>query len=73
MTDRYDIGQEFFRWEMATAVVGSILGINPFDQWGVELGKTLAQGMSDALAGGAGAARLPGIAADILAAGGRSD
>ena len=27
-----DIGGEFFRWEFATAVAGSILGINPFDE-----------------------------------------
>ena len=30
--DKYDIGAEFFRWEFATAVIGSFLGINPFDQ-----------------------------------------
>ena len=34
--DRYDLGAEFFRWEFATAVAGSILGINPFDQPDVE-------------------------------------
>jgi transaldolase/glucose-6-phosphate isomerase len=33
------LGQEFFRWEMATAVAGSILGINPFDQPDVEAQK----------------------------------
>lgn len=27
-----DLAQEFFRWEFATAVVGQILGINPFDE-----------------------------------------
>ena len=27
-----DLGSEFFRWEFATAVVGAILGINPFDE-----------------------------------------
>ena len=32
LEDRYDLGQEFFRWEFATAVVGAILGINAFDQ-----------------------------------------
>jgi transaldolase/glucose-6-phosphate isomerase len=37
--DVYDLGQEFFRWEMATAVAGSILGINPFDQPDVEASK----------------------------------
>lgn len=33
------LGQEFFRWEMATAVAGAILGINPFDQPDVEASK----------------------------------
>ncbi|HUZ75728.1 MAG TPA: bifunctional transaldolase/phosoglucose isomerase [Stellaceae bacterium] len=37
--DRYHIGQEFFRWEMAVAVAGSVLGINPFDQPDVEASK----------------------------------
>ena len=37
--DRYDLAGEFFRWEMATAVAGSVLGINPFDQPDVEAGK----------------------------------
>jgi transaldolase / glucose-6-phosphate isomerase len=39
VTDRYHIGQEFFRWEFATAVAGSILGINPFNQPDVEASK----------------------------------
>ena len=33
------IGQEFFRWEIAVAVAGSIIGINPFDQPDVEASK----------------------------------
>jgi transaldolase/glucose-6-phosphate isomerase len=33
------LGQEFFRWEMATAVAGAALGINPFDQPDVESAK----------------------------------
>jgi transaldolase / glucose-6-phosphate isomerase len=37
--DPYDLGEEFFRWEVATAVAGSILGINPFDQPDVEASK----------------------------------
>jgi transaldolase/glucose-6-phosphate isomerase len=36
----YDLGQEFFRWEIATAVAGSIMGINPFNQPDVEASKT---------------------------------
>ena len=39
MTDTYNLGQEFFRWEIATAVAGSILGINAFNQPDVEASK----------------------------------
>ena len=39
VADLYDLGQEFFRWEVATAVAGSILGINAFDQPDVEASK----------------------------------
>lgn len=39
MADRYDLAQEIFRWEMAAAVAGSILEINPFDQPDVEASK----------------------------------
>ncbi len=35
----YNLGQEFFRWEMATAVAGSLIGINPFNQPDVEASK----------------------------------
>ena len=37
--DRRQIAQEFFRWEIATAVAGAFLGINPFDQPDVEASK----------------------------------
>ena len=39
IADVYDVGQEFFRWELATAVAGSILEINPFNQPDVEASK----------------------------------
>jgi transaldolase/glucose-6-phosphate isomerase len=39
LADPYELGQEFFRWEFATAVAGSILGINPFDQPDVQAAK----------------------------------
>ncbi|MGH7002215.1 MAG: bifunctional transaldolase/phosoglucose isomerase, partial [Stellaceae bacterium] len=39
LADRYHIGQEFFRWEIATAVAGVILRIDPFDQPDVEASK----------------------------------
>jgi len=41
--DLYDLGGQFFLWEMAIAVAGSRLGINPFDQPNVEAAKVLAR------------------------------
>jgi transaldolase / glucose-6-phosphate isomerase len=37
--DIYDLGQEFFRWEIATAVAGALIGINAFNQPDVEASK----------------------------------
>ena len=48
LADRSLLGQEFFRWEFATAVAGSILGINPFDQPDVEASKNAARAMTEA-------------------------
>ena len=39
LPDPYEVGQEFFRWEFAIAVAGSLLGINPFDQPDVQAAK----------------------------------
>ena len=39
LSDEYDVGAEFFRWEFATAVAGNILGIHPFDQPDVQRAK----------------------------------
>ncbi|MGH7964936.1 MAG: bifunctional transaldolase/phosoglucose isomerase [Candidatus Binatia bacterium] len=39
LEETMDLGQEFFRWEIATAVAGSILGINAFNQPDVEASK----------------------------------
>jgi hypothetical protein len=39
LPDPRELGQEFFRWEFATAVAGSMLGINPFDQPDVQTAK----------------------------------
>ncbi|MCY4111945.1 MAG: hypothetical protein OXF96_08405, partial [Chloroflexi bacterium] len=39
MGDVHDLGAEFWRWELATAVAGWVLGINPFDQPNVEESK----------------------------------
>jgi transaldolase/glucose-6-phosphate isomerase len=46
--DAYDLGQEFFRWEIATAVAGSIMGINPFDQPDVEASKLATRALTEA-------------------------
>jgi transaldolase / glucose-6-phosphate isomerase len=39
LSNTYTLGQEFFRWEIATAVAGSIIGINAFNQPDVEASK----------------------------------
>ena len=39
LSAEYELAQEFFRWEFAVAVAGSILGINPFDQPDVQAAK----------------------------------
>jgi len=44
--DTYDLGQEFFRWEIATAVAGSIIGINPFNQPDVEASKVVTRSLT---------------------------
>ncbi len=45
--DVYDIGQEFFRWELATAAAGALLGLNPFDQPDVEASKIAARTLTE--------------------------
>ncbi len=47
VADVYDLGQEFFRWEIATAVAGSIIGINPFDQPDVEASKIATRKLTE--------------------------
>lgn len=52
LSGEYELGQEFFRWEFATAVAGAVLGINPFDQPDVQSAKdktreVLASGEAD--------------------------
>ena len=43
LNDIYDLGGEFLRWEVAVAVAGRLIGINPFDQPDVELAKVRAR------------------------------
>ena len=58
LSDAYDLGAEFFRWELATAVAGSMLGVNPFDQPDVGLAKDRTDAM---LAEYAASGRLPAV------------
>ena len=48
LNDKYSLGQEFFRWEFATAVAGSIMDINPFNQPDVESAKVEARKLTEA-------------------------
>ena len=46
LPDIYDLGAEFFRWEIATAVAGSIIGINAFNQPDVEASKVATRNLT---------------------------
>ena len=63
LSGEYELGQEFFRWEFATAVAGSILGINPFDQPDVQSAKDKTK---EVLASGDEPAVEPAGSADEL-------
>ncbi len=47
VSEVYNLGQEFFRWEIATAVAGSFIGINPFDQPDVEASKVATRKLTE--------------------------
>jgi glucose-6-phosphate isomerase len=47
LNDVYDLGAEFFLWEMATAFAGWRLGINPFDQPNVQESKDATKALLD--------------------------
>jgi hypothetical protein len=48
VADEYGVAAEFFRWEFATAVAGSIMGINPFNQPDVEASKIATRRLTSA-------------------------
>jgi transaldolase/glucose-6-phosphate isomerase len=57
LADPLDLGREIFRWEMAVAAAGAVIGVNPFDQPDVQHAKELAsQAMKQRSAGPEGAA-----------------
>lgn len=57
--DPIDLGAEFVRWEVATAIAGAVLGIDPFDQPNVEEAKNLTRTVLAAAEGGAAPAEPP--------------
>ena len=48
LNESMDIGQEFFRWEVATAVASAVLGVNAFNQPDVEAAKVATRGFMKA-------------------------
>ena len=65
--DLYEIGAQFFIWEAATAVIGHLMGINPFDQPNVEAAKRLAGEMIfDYVETGRLPAEQPGQTDDVV-------
>jgi glucose-6-phosphate isomerase len=64
LPDPYELGQEFFRWEFAVAVAGSIIGINPFDQPDVQAAKDKT---NEVLAGGDVALEPEGSLDELIA------
>jgi transaldolase / glucose-6-phosphate isomerase len=48
LDEKMALGEEFFRWEIATAVAGSIMGINPFNQPDVEASKIATKALTEA-------------------------
>jgi len=63
LADPLDLGREMFRWEVAVAAAGAVLGIHPFNQPDVEFAKVLArEAMKQAGAGGGGEAKTVPVA-----------
>jgi transaldolase/glucose-6-phosphate isomerase len=65
LKDSYDLGGQIFIWELATAVAGYRLGINPFDQPNVESAKIRAR---ELVAGFSSGGKLPDAAEGAVAA-----
>ncbi len=59
LEDALDLGAAVFQWELATAVIGAVLGVHPFDQPDVEAAKIAARDRMAAAASGPGADERP--------------
>ena len=64
--DPYTLGQIIALYEHRVFVEGVILGINSFDQWGVELGKELATSLQPVVEGSESAAAKDGSTAALV-------
>src|SRR5256714_13119231 len=64
LTDTYDLGEEFFLWEIATAFAGWRLGINPFDQPNVQESKDATKELLEAYARDGKLTEQPQVATD---------
>ena len=68
LASRDSLGQEFIRWEVATAIAGAVIGIHPFDQPDVEASKIKTRELTAGYeATGALAAETPFLEADAIA------
>jgi transaldolase/glucose-6-phosphate isomerase len=68
LASRDSIGQEFFRWEVATAIAGAVMQLNPFDQPDVEAAKVKARALTDAFEkSGALPAEAPAVRSNGIA------
>lgn len=66
LADPFELGAAVFQWEMATAVVGAVLGLNPFDQPDVEAAKQATRALMASPADGAAAVDGPSLEANGL-------
>ena len=75
LKDKYDLGGEFFRWEFATAIAGSTIGINPFDQPNVQAAKDMTDSILEQVetSGNLPDMEKPAPLGDLLASAGKGD
>ena len=66
LADCYDLGAEFFRWEYATAVAGSILEVHPFDQPDVQGAKDNTDRLLDVFLGQGSLPERPAIHPELV-------
>ena len=66
LLDPFTLGQIIALYEHRVFVEGVILGINSYDQWGVELGKELATSLQPVVEGAAGTEGKDGSTADLV-------